>query len=239
MPSLSGLPLNRGGGLGVHMKRRILLAGVSALLFASAAQAQVAVYVWTGLPDGGAPSNATLAQSGYPGAIGSGPLGPANVTGTVGGINFTDGPGFDSNATTVGQFLGNPGLSSATLNDAYFLFTGSIYLESGVNTFDITHDDGVALALDNGAVVSALSAGPTSPTTTPFTITAPSAGTYNFALSYGECCGGPAVLNWSYLNGVPVGNVPEPATWAMMLIGFAGIGFAMRTRRRTQLAQIA
>ncbi len=34
--------------------------------------------------------------------------------------------------------------------------------------------------------------------------------------------------------------VPEPATWGLMLIGFAGIGMAMRRRRRgTALAQIA
>ncbi|MFL6726087.1 MAG: FxDxF family PEP-CTERM protein [Sphingomicrobium sp.] len=33
--------------------------------------------------------------------------------------------------------------------------------------------------------------------------------------------------------------VPEPATWGMMLLGFAGIGFAMRRRPRPVLAQIA
>jgi hypothetical protein len=33
--------------------------------------------------------------------------------------------------------------------------------------------------------------------------------------------------------------VPEPATWGMMLLGFAGIGMAMRRRRRPVLAQIA
>lgn len=33
--------------------------------------------------------------------------------------------------------------------------------------------------------------------------------------------------------------VPEPATWAMMLVGFAGIGMAMRRRRRPFLAQLA
>jgi hypothetical protein len=35
-------------------------------------------------------------------------------------------------------------------------------------------------------------------------------------------------------------GVPEPATWAMMLLGFAGIGVAMRHKRRTlALAQAA
>jgi hypothetical protein len=38
----------------------------------------------------------------------------------------------------------------------------------------------------------------------------------------------------------PRGNtVPEPATWAMMLLGFGGIGMAMRRRRQPALAQIA
>lgn len=33
--------------------------------------------------------------------------------------------------------------------------------------------------------------------------------------------------------------VPEPATWAMMLLGFGAIGFAMRRRRQPAIAQIA
>jgi hypothetical protein len=32
--------------------------------------------------------------------------------------------------------------------------------------------------------------------------------------------------------GVPVTGVPEPSTWAMMLLGFAGLGFAFRRSRR-------
>ena len=40
-----------------------------------------------------------------------------------------------------------------------------------------------------------------------------------------------------YVTGV---GVPEPATWAMMLIGFGAIGFAMRrTRRSVRLPQLA
>lgn len=52
----------------------------------------------------------------------------------------------------------------------------------------------------------------------------------------GTCCGShPAALNIS-----AIAAVPEPATWAMMLIGFGGIGFAMRGRRREQtLPQLA
>jgi hypothetical protein len=33
--------------------------------------------------------------------------------------------------------------------------------------------------------------------------------------------------------GVPVGGVPEPAIWAMMIGGFGAIGFASRRRRQT------
>lgn len=40
-------------------------------------------------------------------------------------------------------------------------------------------------------------------------------------------------------EGHPVGAVPEPATWAMMLLGFGGIGMTIRRRRKATLAQIA
>lgn len=43
-----------------------------------------------------------------------------------------------------------------------------------------------------------------------------------------------------FLDAVSVAAVPEPATWGLMLLGFAGIGMSMRGRRRNQvLAQIA
>ena len=38
------------------------------------------------------------------------------------------------------------------------------------------------------------------------------------------------------LNLVGTAAVPEPATWAMMLIGFGGLGAAMRSRRRSAAA---
>jgi len=41
------------------------------------------------------------------------------------------------------------------------------------------------------------------------------------------------------LNSIVLPDVPEPATWAMMLLGFAGIGIATRRGRRLGIAQLA
>jgi hypothetical protein len=43
----------------------------------------------------------------------------------------------------------------------------------------------------------------------------------------------------AYSGTLNIQAVPEPATWAMMLIGFGGIGMALRRRRQPALAQIA
>jgi hypothetical protein len=40
------------------------------------------------------------------------------------------------------------------------------------------------------------------------------------------------------LGGVTISAVPEPSTWAMMILGFAGVGF-MAYRRRNQSMQAA
>ena len=37
----------------------------------------------------------------------------------------------------------------------------------------------------------------------------------------------------------PPPGVPEPATWAMMLFGFGAVGYSLRRRRRTGIAQLA
>jgi hypothetical protein len=38
---------------------------------------------------------------------------------------------------------------------------------------------------------------------------------------------------------ITTGAVPEPGTWALMLLGFGAVGFAMRRKRRPVLAQLA
>jgi hypothetical protein len=61
---------------------------------------------------------------------------------------------------------------------------------------------------------------------------------------------GSDVTNFNYLrlnssqnafeiDNLAINPVPEPGTWALMLVGFAGIGMSLRRRRRTVLAQVA
>ena len=64
------------------------------------------------------------------------------------------------------------------------------------------------------------------------TYTGPTGG-QNFSLVYGEDDGAPAVLT-SNLTAVP-----EPRTWAMMLVGFVGLGLAARRRSRKASFSIA
>ena len=59
------------------------------------------------------------------------------------------------------------------------------------------------------------------------------AGTYTLHIQ------GTRGTNTSYIGGISFAAVPEPATWAMMLMGFGAIGFAMRRRRRPALMQLA
>lgn len=200
-------------------------AGVALLGAATASEAAITVSIYTNQP--AAAANATIAQ-----AAGL----TADATVSVGAINFTDAPGNDSTNFTVGQFLNNPAglpaaVANATLNNTYFLFTGSTYLNAGANSFVIPHDDGLQLSLGGGIGLVVDEPGPTAPVNTPFNVNAPSAGFYDFTLSYGETAGGPAVLAFQ-VNGAPVGGVPEPATWGLMVVGFGLVGVGVRRHKQ-------
>jgi hypothetical protein len=161
---------------------------------------------------------------------------PLQATFTVptSGINFQIN---NSDVNTVSQFLNgatlsNPSIGSMTMDNSHVELTGTIGLLAGMNSFVVGHDDGVVLTIVGfGTVVNA--PGPTSFSTSPFTVNNPgAAGNFAFTLEYNECCGGPADLEFAINNVVIGGGVPEPSTWAMMLLGFAGLGFAFRQSRR-------
>ena len=58
-------------------------------------------------------------------------------------------------------------------------------------------------------------------------------GTYAFWLQEASP-GSPVHYGFNFVVGEFIGEspVPEPATWAMMLLGFGAVGYAMRRRRR-------
>ena len=161
---------------------------------------------------------------------------PANVPGTTPTVTFTVPTPFtfqSGDAYTIGEFLnsasatvltGNSHLGD-TLDGTLFNFLGTVTVTNGMQ-FTVTHDDGLTLIIDGITVIN--QPGATSPVTQTFTYNGP-AGNQAFQLVYGECCGAPAELEIS----LPLSSaVPEPATWGMMLLGFAGLGFAFRQSRR-------
>ena len=140
-------------------------------------------------------------------------LGSPDVTFTVGTINFDSTIG----SFIIAGFLNNPIFSNPRIvagRDLYsiiILFTGTVTLRAGNNSFVITHDDGVQLLIDGFGLVVDQPA-PTPPVDTQFVVLAPALGEYAFELSYANCCAPPAKLIWDI---GPVG-VPEPASVALL-----------------------
>jgi hypothetical protein len=107
---------------------------------------------------------------------------------------------------------------------------GTVTVTTG-EVFTFKHDDDLTLDIAGLTVVS--DPGPTPAVTATGTYHGPS-GNQPFQLVYSECCGGPSVLNVN----LPLNSgTPEPATWAMMALGFAGLGFVgFRRSRKTAVA---
>lgn len=155
---------------------------------------------------------------------------PANVPGTTPDVTFSVPTPIDFSSGalyTIGEFLSSGGATvltgsgelGNTLDDTIFNFTGNVSVTSG-QTFTVGHDDGLTLVIGGLTVISEPL--PTSFVVTTETYTGPS-GNLPFQLVYGECCGAPADLSISLpLNGA----TPEPSTWVMLVLGFAGLGFA-------------
>lgn len=108
---------------------------------------------------------------------------------------------------------------------------GGLYAQTAGNyTLNFTSDDAGYLFVNNALAGS-------EPGTHPSYTISPTvylnAGLNNFEIQYDntECCGANVAL--SLPSGVSeVSGVPEPASWALMILGVAGIGSAMRFQRR-------
>ena len=137
----------------------------------------------------------------------------------------------DGDYSSLTQFL-NANMSIAGNSNVTFMaITGSFNFGAG-STISLTHDDGASFYETNGLGIRSANVTHTihtsGPETTAVTDTFGVSGQQNFLIDYVAGNGSPSVLE---LN---VAAVPEASTWAMMILGFLGIGF-MAYRRKPSL----
>ena len=231
-------------------KMSLALAGAAfCLLGASSSQAAVLTFtIWSG-PNDGSHSSDVAQVANTPGAghvdatftYNTGPglsltfdnPAPQNHTSTgdlfktffnsgSGTINIGSFSSPDGAYGNLNQFL-NANMSVAGNGNVTFMaITGSFNFGAG-STVSLTHDDGASfyttdgLGIRQGHVIKTLYTSPQETTAITGNFTA--SGQQNFLLDYVAGNGSPSVLE---LN---VTAVPEASTWAMMILGFLGVGF--------------
>lgn len=187
------------------MNWKACLTGVvaSAALVGAASAGTVDVTAYNGYDDNGA-GMTFLGSSVATGTISSASTGffyNWNSPGSIGGFNAADAFSAD--------------------------FTGTLYAASaGTYTFNFGSDDAAYLFINGVLAISDGNAHSYNPADYSVAL---NAGANSFEIQYGNlfCCGADVGLT----VGPGVSVVPEPATWAMMLIGFGGLGAMMRSQR--------
>jgi hypothetical protein len=171
---------------------------------------------------------------------------PANVPGGTPDVTFDVNSPFNFSGTsvTVSAWLASSGAFNILQNTPGTLaslmdngsvgtlvnFTGNVSVTNG-QTFTVTHDDGLTLII--GGINLGFNPGPTAPVTTLATYSGPT-GNLPFQLVYGECCGGPAVLQVD----LPFAAVPGPIAGAGLpgLILAGGVLLLLARHRRQLFA---
>jgi len=186
----------------IGMVSAAAMALVGAASYANAAIVDVAVYpgyddTGTGMAVSGSPTYTSTLNSGSTGFV-------------------YDWAASSDSVNDFGTYNGS------AIFTAYF--TGKIFAASaGSYSITIASDDASYLYINGGL---AISDGGLHGIVTVTENVMLSAGLNSFQLQYGNgaCCG---ALTSLQLNtaGSAISGVPEPATWAMMLLGFAGLGF--------------
>lgn len=123
---------------------------------------------------------------------------------------------FFSDSATTGVFSVTTATNPASTVSLLQLFTGGSATVNGSTLFNSATGSGSSLSLNTSLTPE-----------TWYTFS------YTANLATAGDISGPASFY------VTAAAVPEPAAWALMLFGFAGIGIAMRRRRRPILSQLA
>lgn len=136
----------------------------------------------------------------------------------------------DGDYSNLNQFLAANMSIAGNTNVTFFAITGSYNFGTGTNNVSLTHDDGASFYLTNSSGIPLAgqlsnpaysSPAETQAITGKFTVDGPQ----NFLIDYVAGNGSPSVLE------LQVAAVPEPSTWAMMVLGFAGVGFLAYRRK--------
>jgi hypothetical protein len=186
---------------------------------------------------------ASMASATYQFTYNSGPA-LSNInwnTGTANpgtGANFFNGEVSNIVSFSQGNLASFEAQTLSTAGDAQTAF----FVISGIATGiilngSITHDDGVTFVAGSTTLVN--SPTETSQKTTDLMNTPIALNGTPFNIYYVEGNGAPAILEVD-LNTVGFTNdVPEISTWAMMILGFFGLGFVAYRRRSTHALRLA
>jgi hypothetical protein len=207
------------------------LRGLTAALMLSAAGAARADVIFTNLPFA---SNAGIGVGGpsvergvvaYPFTAGA----TADLKDAILALGTNLGTNSPIDLYLESSVSGGPGSILATLTQV-----GSIPTTPGLVSFNYS---GAPLALVLGTQYWLVAVQPTSGTEDVWSYSTTDTGT-SFVNSLGSATGPWEVFATNYsIGAIQVDGVPEPSTWAMMLLGFAGLGFAgYRASRRAATA---
>ncbi len=162
---------------------------------------------------------------------------PANIPGVAPDVTFQVNAPLNFNATnaTVQAWLLSGGAFNITgsvsalnrlmdnsISGTLVEFQGMVSVTNG-QSVSVIHDDGLTLII--GGIDLGFSPLPTAPVLTTRTYTGPT-GNFPFQLVYGECCGGPAVLQVD----LPFQPAPEPGSLAVIAGGLVFVAIRRRYR---------
>lgn len=163
-------------------------------------------------------------------------------TATTGGLTFTGGT--FNQSTDASGFLGIGGLTdnlgTFSLLGTPQSYSGSMFnlLVSFTSPSGTTPSSSLFTALLTGSVISTTSGSVFLNFDNTTRLFGSAAGPFTFAVNDVSVSAG---SSGQILSGqVQMAAVPEPGTWALMLLGFGGVGYSMRRRRRSDgILQIA
>jgi hypothetical protein len=135
-------------------------------------------------------------------------------------------------AAFANQVLSTPGNGTV----AFFKITGLLSGTIGPSSL-ITHDDGATFTVGSDILVNSPSL--TNQKDSPFLLTGQTYANASFNLYYVEANGSPSILDVRIDSPNLTTDVPEPSTWAMMILGFCGIGFLAHRRKSKPAFRLA